>query len=86
MNIKDFMASLSKEEREQFAAEAGTSVGYLNLLSCGARKPSPDMCKRLVPASKEKLTYTELRPDIYGHLPERRKTTYRRRDRRSASE
>lgn len=66
MELKDYMKSLTVEEREAFAAEAGTSVGYINLLSCGARKASHGLARKLETASKYQVTKEELRPDIFG--------------------
>jgi DNA-binding transcriptional regulator YdaS (Cro superfamily) len=76
------MNSLTPEEREAFAKKAETSVGYINLLSCGARNASPKLAKRLQDASDGKVTIYDLRPDVYD-IPEVRCGRRVKPDRRS---
>lgn len=68
MKLKKYYLALNTEDRQRFVNSVGTSVGYMNLLLCGARKPSPKLSRRLVAASGGELTLEDLRPDVYGPI------------------
>lgn len=53
MNVKHWLAATTDQEREQVAAEAGTTVGYLWQLSGNHRTPSPTLAAKLESASKK---------------------------------
>lgn len=53
MNVKQWMAKATEDEREKVAKEAKTSVGYLWQLSGNHRQPSPRMAKALEVASRK---------------------------------
>jgi hypothetical protein len=62
------MKTLTPDQKLVFADASGTSLGYINLLSGGFRRPSPDLVKRMVIASNGELTRESLRPDIYDEM------------------
>lgn len=64
MTLRDYFNGLSKDERSDFAERAGTSVGYIWVLSGGHRRPSPPLVIRLVIASNGRLSPEGLRPDL----------------------
>ncbi|WP_286872046.1 hypothetical protein [Spongiibacter sp.] len=53
MNVKQWLATASDQEREQVAKKAGTTVGYLWQLSGNHRTPSSSLADRLERASRE---------------------------------
>jgi len=65
MKLHNYLYSLPRDKRAEFAKSAGTTVGYLVQLANGHRNPSPDLCKRLELASSRELSKEELRPDIW---------------------
>ncbi len=64
MTLRDYFNGLSKDERTEFAERAGTSIGYIWLLSGAHRRPSPGLVMRLVIASNGQIIPEELRPDL----------------------
>lgn len=65
MDMKTFLRQSSTDERERLAVKVDSSVGYFYLIAGGHRRPSTDLCKRLV-AAEPKLSLDGLRPDIWG--------------------
>lgn len=53
MNVQQWMASATEQERELVADMAGTTVGYLWQLSGNHRSPSPRLAERLELACRE---------------------------------
>ena len=53
LTLKDWLAALSMEERDELAALAGTSRGYLYLVANGHRLIGPDVAGRLADASEQ---------------------------------
>lgn len=53
MNIKDWLHSATKEERDAVAKKAGTTVLYLKQLAGKHRFPSRPLAERLEEATKE---------------------------------
>ena len=51
---------LKGKNRALFAAKVGTTKNYINLLACGARRPSPDLALRIEAESLGKVTLREL--------------------------
>lgn len=66
MNLKTYFQISKPSEREVFAKRLEVSVGYLYLCARGVRKPSSDLCKKLV-KEDSRFTLAELRPDIWGN-------------------
>lgn len=53
MNVKQWMARATDQERERVAKKARTTVGYLWQLSGNHRSPSSSLAERLEKASLE---------------------------------
>lgn len=68
MDVKEFLRSTDKPERERVAKRANTTVAYLFQLSGGFSRPSATMCLRLETASDGRMTREELRPDLFLRL------------------
>lgn len=66
MDMQTLLRSLDKDARERLASSADTSVGYLYLIAGGHRKPSPTLARKLVDV-EERLTLSELRPDLWAN-------------------
>ncbi|MGX6999877.1 hypothetical protein [Caballeronia sp. KNU42] len=66
MNLKTYFQTTKPSERDEFATKLGVAVGYLYLCARGTRKPSSDLCKRIVKLDS-RFTLAELRPDIWGN-------------------
>lgn len=64
MQLIEYKRKHGAEAWQQLAEQAGTSVGYLNLLAYRQRQPSPDMAARLLRASGGQLTLAGLLPDL----------------------
>jgi hypothetical protein len=64
MDMRTLLRSIEPTERERLAKRAKTSVGYLNLIAGGHRKPSPKLARKLVQADN-RLTLADLRPDLW---------------------
>lgn len=65
---REFWKSLSIQERESIAIQAGTSAEYLRQVLVYERQPSADMAKRLEEATRGALTRRELRPDLFADM------------------
>lgn len=73
------LEDLPPAERDKLADEVGCNRKYLYQLAAGvvdsktgqARKPSPDLCRKLV-AADARLDLATLRPDIWGTAPTER--------------
>ncbi|MHB8916208.1 MAG: hypothetical protein ACYC4K_10405 [Thiobacillus sp.] len=59
MKLKDYIKSITKEQREEFASMSGTSVGYLYLLAGSHRTPSMSMARRLQKASNGRVSLND---------------------------
>lgn len=66
MNLKTYFQTSKPADRDSFAKQLEVSVGYLYLCARGTRKPSSDLCKRIVKLDS-RFTLAELRPDIWGN-------------------
>ena len=66
MDVKSFLAETEKATVEAVALKAGTTYEYLIQLAGKHRQPSPELARRLVKASRGKLTLSDLRPDLWG--------------------
>ena len=65
MNIKTFIKSTPKTERQRIAALAGTTDAYFSQLAGGHRKPSLALAKRIEEASGKLITRQELLPEAF---------------------
>lgn len=66
MELKQYLDELEPQQREAFAKRAGTNTAYLIQLAGKHRAPSPKLAKALVAASRNKLSLSALRPDIWS--------------------
>lgn len=66
MDMKTFVKTTPKQERERIAKIAGTTDAYFQQLAGGHRKPSALLAKRLEKATNKKLTRAELLPEEFG--------------------
>lgn len=55
-NFHDYYFGLNREQRDQFVADANTTIGYAERVASGYRLPSVPMCYRLIKASKNKTS------------------------------
>ncbi|MBE0436953.1 MAG: hypothetical protein IBX56_14245 [Methylomicrobium sp.] len=68
MDMRTFLKTTSKTERERVAKEAETTVAYLFQLAGGHREPSVKLAMRLEKASGGLLSRRDLRPDIFRDI------------------
>jgi DNA-binding transcriptional regulator YdaS (Cro superfamily) len=59
-----YINSLSPDERERFAADAKTSIGYLRKAISTKQKLGEALCMDIERASKRAVTCEDLRPDL----------------------
>ena len=62
MLFKNYFFSLTRPEREKFAASVGTSVGHLNNFAYGYSPLAEKTCVLIEQVSKKQVTRQELRP------------------------
>ena len=55
-NFHDYYFGLSTPQRDQFVADAKTTIGYAERVASGYRLPSIPMCARLIKASGGKTS------------------------------
>ncbi len=66
MNMKEFLKSVKREERERLAIAVGSSVAYFHQIAGGHRKPSARLCVMLETHSNGLIKKEDLRPDYFG--------------------
>lgn len=64
MTLKEFMKTIPMQQREAFACECGTTLNYLNMVRCGAKKANKSLCMAIEKRSAGAVRCEELRPDI----------------------
>ena len=62
--LRDYINGLSTDEQNDFAARAGTTIGFLRKAISVKQKLGEGICIRLVKASEGVLTPEDLRPDV----------------------
>jgi hypothetical protein len=71
MDLRKFFLAMSGEERERFAAAAGTTSGYIqtHLIAPPERRriPKPELMRNLVNAAHGAFTFSELLDYFYSH-------------------
>jgi hypothetical protein len=68
MTIKEYLTRLKKQERKKaFAVRCGTTLGYLQHLSSGYRKPGGGVCIRIHIESGYQILLHDIRPDFYPY-------------------
>ncbi len=70
MTLKDYLRSLSVDEKRAFARAAGTSYEYVKQMAGGWRLPSARMAIALERASSGRIGRSELRPDYWEPPPQ----------------
>jgi len=58
--VMELKRYLKNKNRRRFAAQIGTSYGYLRLLLSCVRRPSPDLAARISAATNGEVTIEEL--------------------------
>ena len=66
MDLKKFLNSITKQERESIASSSGTTVDYFWQLSGGHRKAGPLLAIKIEEVTSGKVSRHDLRPDIFG--------------------
>ena len=66
MNLKQFFKSEPYGHKKVFAEKLGITPTWLGLAISKARRPSPELAKKIEKATKGLVTAKELRPDIFG--------------------
>lgn len=66
MKLKDYLATLSADQKRELATAASTEVIYLIQIAGGHSSPSPKLAKRIEEATKGAVTREDLRPDVFG--------------------
>ncbi len=56
----DLKTYLKGKDRAAFAILVGTTKNYINLLACGARRPSPDLALKIEQMTNGEVTRDEL--------------------------
>ena len=69
MDLREWLAGASAEERERVAREANSSVAYLWQLAGGHRRPSLEKSLRIEKATGGDLKVEDLRPDLAELVP-----------------
>ena len=57
MRLKDY---LKGKNRDEFAKLIGTTKNYINLLTCGSRRPSPELALKIEEATNGEIHHDEL--------------------------
>lgn len=68
MELTDFLKSMSRPERAQFAQRALTTLGYLEKVSLGDRTASAALARNIHVASGGVVTLWSLRPDDWWQI------------------
>lgn len=66
MNMKQFLHSVTPEEREKLALAVDSTVDYFWQIAGGHRKPGARICRLLEEHSGGKLKASVLRPDYFA--------------------
>ncbi|EGR4294208.1 Cro/Cl family transcriptional regulator [Vibrio cholerae] len=66
--LKSLLLSMPFDERECFAAQCGTSIGYLNKAMSKKQKLGPILCVRIEKFSQGKVTRKQLRKDDWQEI------------------
>ena len=66
-SLKQYLSLLSREEKQQFIAKVGTTIGYLYQLTSGAKEPSWKMAFDINANSNGKVPLQDLRPDLWRY-------------------
>ncbi|MFC4620812.1 transcriptional regulator [Comamonas nitrativorans] len=64
MELKNFIKTLTAEEREGFASRCGTTYAFLRNVVYGHRRAGESLCINIERESAGSVTCEELRPDV----------------------
>lgn len=71
MRLRDFLSSMTRDERERFASKCETSLGHLQNVMYGIKTCATDLAVSIERESRKKVTRPELRPEDWRrHWPE----------------
>jgi DNA-binding transcriptional regulator YdaS (Cro superfamily) len=65
MHLKQYFASEPYGSKKEMAIYLGITQTWLGLLIRKARRPSPQLAKRIEVATQKLVTAKELRPDLF---------------------
>lgn len=63
--LKEYLKKLKPQEKKEFAKKVPTSLGYLNIVAGGFRRPGPLMSIQIEQASGGQVHRGTLRPDLW---------------------
>lgn len=66
MNLKSYFKTQPYGSKTELANRLGITLTWLGLLIRKARKPSPELAKKIEKATKGQVTAHDLRPDLFG--------------------
>jgi len=66
MNLKQYFKDEPYGSKKEMADHLGITQTWLGLLLRKARKPSPELAKKIEKATQGLVTAKELRPDIFN--------------------
>ena len=68
MTLKEFMRTLSAQEKREFADRCGASLSHLKFVAYGAKQTSGELAVRIEAGSDGAVRAESLRPDIPWHV------------------
>ena len=68
MSLKDYMRTLSADEKRDFSDRCGASLSHLKFVAYRAKHPSAEPAVRIEEASNGAVTAESLRPDVPWHV------------------
>lgn len=66
MTLRDFMKTLTREQKEAFAMRCKTKLSYLQQIAGGHRKASGPLARRMIIESGFMISPQSIRDDIFG--------------------
>lgn len=66
MTLKEYFADEPLGAKTEMADYLGITLTWLGLISRGAKKPSPQLARKIEKATQGLVTAAELRPDVFG--------------------
>ena len=68
MNMLDYLKSLPRDDRSDFAERCGTTLGHLQNAAYGYKPFGAELAIRIEAETKGKVRAEELRPDVPWHV------------------
>lgn len=66
MNLRQYFKNEPYGSKKEMAQRLGITQTWLGLLISKARRPSPELAKRIEKMTKGQVTAHDLRPDLFG--------------------